>query len=188
MHIWSFMCLTRVDRSVLFFYSQLRRSHRVMDGGSFYQWRSSITSSLAGSFNNSSPYPSTSTPNSSLSDCPPYTADSYAAGPSIDQKIDQLLFLFNEERRETAELKTAVLKLKDQMEEIKEWQEKHATSEPTLPAGKGSYRIPPDLSVRVRKPHAFEYYSLVECGPLTCDVSHTCTSYINLMQSQNYRL
>jgi len=61
--------------------------------------------------------------------------------------VDQLLFLFNEGRRETAELKATVLDIKGQVDEIKEWQEKHASSQLSLSSPKGSYKLPPDLSV-----------------------------------------
>ena len=121
-----------------------------MDAGCFYRGGSSITSTslLSDSFNTSSPYTSTPTAGSSslFSDTP---LDLCGGGPSIHHKMDQLLFLFNEERRETAGLKAAVLELKGQVDEIKDSQEKHmATSEPfPVAAPKGSYKLPPDVSV-----------------------------------------
>ena len=99
-----------------------------MDGGNIYRRGSSITSSLAGSL---LPFTSTPTPSSSFVDpAPPvprfdsYAVENSVAGPSIHQKMDQLLFLLNEERRDTSELKAAVLKLTEQMEEIRQQQER----------------------------------------------------------------
>ena len=101
----------------------------MMDGGNFYQWGSSITSSLARSLNSSLLFTSNPTPSSSFIDpAPPvprfdsYTVDNSVAGPSIHQKMDQLLFLFNEERIETSELKATVLRLPNQVKEIRQRQ------------------------------------------------------------------
>lgn len=111
-----------------------------MDGGSFYRRGSLITFSLAGS----SPY--TSTPTSAagyMTSAPVDTCD-----PTLHQKVNQLLFLFNEERREVAGLKVTVLELKEQVEEMKEKQKTVSFAEvQSTAAVKGSYRVPTDISV-----------------------------------------
>ena len=120
-----------------------------MDGGSFYRRGSSITSSLAGS----SPY--TSTPTSGYVNCPPPAASFESStlescDLTLHRKLDQLLFLFNEERREAAELRATVLELKEQVEEVRERQERLSTADPnstSTSAGKGSYKVPTDISV-----------------------------------------
>ena len=109
-------------------------------------------SSLAGSVGSTLAYTSTPTSHGSYaypSVLPrdPHT-DPYSMGPSVNQKLDQLLFLFHEERKETSELKSMVMALKDQVEEIKEKQEKDtAVRMDSTTWSKQSYKVPPDLSV-----------------------------------------
>ena len=115
----------------------------VMDGGSFYQRGSSVTLSLAGS----SPYTSTST-SAYVNHSPTASIESstYSCDLTLHQKVDQLLLLFNEEKREAVQLRATVLELKEQVEEVRERQERFSTADRT-PTDKGSYKVPTDISV-----------------------------------------
>ena len=113
-----------------------------MDGGSFYQRGSSITSSLAGS----SPY--TTTPTSAYSPRASFESTLNSYDLTLHRKVDQLLFLFNEEKRESVQLRATVLELKEQVEEVRERQERFSTAESNRTSpGKGSYKVPTDISV-----------------------------------------
>ena len=117
-----------------------------MDGGSFYQRGSSVTSSLAGSL------PYTSTPTSAYVNYSPTASIESSILNSCDltlhRKVDQLFLLFNEEKREAVQLRATVLELKEQVEEVRERQERFSTAESNCtPTDKGSYNVPTDISV-----------------------------------------
>ena len=67
---------------------------------------------------------------------------------TLHRKVDQLLLLFNEEKREAVQLRATVLELKEQVEEVRERQERFSTAESNhTPTDKGSYKVPTDISV-----------------------------------------
>lgn len=68
---------------------------------------------------------------------------------TLHGQVDQLLLLFNEEKREAVQLRATVLELKEQVEEVRERQERFSTAESnrTPTEAQGSYKVPTDISV-----------------------------------------
>lgn len=66
---------------------------------------------------------------------------------SVSQKLDQLLFLYLEEKKEISELKGAVSSLTEKVHEVMERQEEAPAKKEQAAEGKRSYKIPTDLSV-----------------------------------------
>ena len=65
----------------------------------------------------------------------------------MSQKLDQLLFLYLEEKKEISELKGAVSSLTEKVKEVMECQEEASAKKEQAADGKRSYKIPTDLSV-----------------------------------------
>ena len=123
-----------------------------MDSGCFYRGGSSITSSLSRSQGHLPLF--TSSPNGSYDGHSPYTprpqatVDPYASGHAVNQKLDQLLHLFQEQKTQTAQLEKVVSTLKDEVMEIKKRQDLdlEAKKDGAMSQRK-SWKLPPDLSV-----------------------------------------
>ena len=116
-----------------------------MDTGGFYRRGASISSSFTGP-NGDMSHTYTSTPNSGFAGFqPPATPIEYS---SMTQKMDQLLHLFLEEKKEITELKGIVSALTEKVTEAMERQEEAAEKK----AGeKCSYKVPTDISVSSSK-------------------------------------
>ena len=69
----------------------------------------------------------------------------------MSQKLDQLLFLYLEEKKEISELKDAVSSLTEKVNEVMERQEEAPTKKEQAAEGKRSYKIPTDLSVSIHR-------------------------------------
>ena len=90
-----------------------------MDSRGFYHRGSSITASFSGV---PGCMPLSSTPNNSFNSSgfypSPVATDSLALNRSANQKLDQLLFLVNEQKAQTGELHKEVSSLKEQVSEL----------------------------------------------------------------------
>ena len=117
-----------------------------MDTGGFYRRGASITSSFAGPHvDMSHAYTSTPPPGQ-----PPATSIPVEY-TSVSQKLDQLLFLYLEEKKEISELKDAVSSLTEKVNEVMERQDEAPTKKEQAAEGKCSYKIPTDLSVSIHR-------------------------------------
>ena len=115
----------------------------MMDTGGVYRRGASITSSFASPHGDRS-HAYTSTPPASqtlATSTPLLAALDYA---SVNQKLDQLLFLYLEEEKE----KGAASSLTEKVHEVMERQEEAPAKKEQATEGKLSYKIPRDLLVR----------------------------------------
>ena len=114
-----------------------------MDTGGFYRRGASITSSFAGPHvDMSHTYTSTPPPGQ-----PPATSIPVEY-TSVSQKLDQLLFLYLEEKKEISEFQDAVSSLTEKVNEVMERQEEAPTKKEQAAEG---YKIPTDLSVSIHR-------------------------------------
>ena len=91
-----------------------------MDSGSFFHRESSVTSTLSISGRQGYSPLSLSTPNTSLNAtfCSPHPqidVDPRIGNTSVSQKLDQLLYLYHEQKAENGELRKEVTALKEHM-------------------------------------------------------------------------
>ena len=119
-----------------------------MDCGGFYRGSSPITASFSGV---PEYMPSlSSTPNNSFNSsvfCPsPAATDSLVHNGSANQKLDQLLFLFNEQKAQNGELRKEVSALKEQVSELLKKQDVTQVSVVNAVRTKTA-KLPPEVSV-----------------------------------------
>jgi hypothetical protein len=139
-----------------------------MDTGG-YRRGTSITSSFAGAHGDMS---------RSYTSTPPAGFQSPATSIPVDytpvsQKLDQLLFLYLEEKKEISELKGAVSSLTEKVKEVMECREEASAKKEQTADGKRSYKIPTDLSV------SSYIYTLKTAAPTVMDLFY---SYIAVKQ------
>ena len=115
-----------------------------MDTGGFYRRGTSVTSSFAHG-DMSHTYPNT--PPAGFQ--PPSTSIPAEYTSVMSQKLDHLLFLFLEEKKEISELTGTLSLLTEKVEEVMKRQEESPTEKEQTTEGKCSYKIPTDLSVSI---------------------------------------
>ena len=120
-----------------------------MDCGGFYRGGNSVSTS----FSDAPGYMTSlsSTPNNSFNSfgfCPsPVATDSITHSGSANQKLDQLLFLFNEQKAQNGELRKEVSALKEQVSELFKKQAVVQDSVVNVVSREKTVKLPPEVSV-----------------------------------------
>ena len=108
----------------------------------FHRRGTSITSSFAGPHGDDT---YAGTPPAGFHPALPPVPLEYHA--SVSQKLDQLLFLYLEEKKEISDLKDAVSSLTEKVGKVMERQEETDAKQKQMAEGKRSYKILSDVSV-----------------------------------------
>lgn len=106
-----------------------------------------MTSSLAVNLGPTPPH----TPCGSFDGVPyrpsPATVEPYVAGHEVNQKLDQLLLFFHEQKAQTAKMEDEIQSLRKEVVTIQKQQEEKTSAEASISVKKE--RLPKDLSVSV---------------------------------------
>ena len=123
-----------------------------MDSGSFFRRGSSVTSTLSVSGRQGYSPLSSSTPNTSLNAtfCSPHSqvdVDPRIGNTSVSQKLDQLLFLFHEQKAENGELRKEVTALKEHVATLTQKRGEEQRCQNDCVGRNKSFKLSPELSV-----------------------------------------